>query len=156
MVSFDIGGDLLFFNNRPSPLLKTQKHNNLHGMSEGFGQIEMTYIYKRLVFTTGIDIISQQYTMNNDTWLTDFLTFTPTSGIFYELSYTHNYVSIPMGLGTVISSNRIKRGVTVLYVQLVNGFRQSSSTKIKYFNDTTAAQETALNSFLEMQPQKKH
>lgn len=125
-------------------------------MSEGFGQIELMYIYNRLVLTTGVDIIAQQYTMNNDTWFTDVLTFTPTSAAFYELSYTHNYVSIPVGIGTVISSNRIKRGVTVLYVQLVNGFRQTSSTKIKYFNDTTAVQETALNSFLETQPQKKH
>jgi hypothetical protein len=156
LVSFNLGGDLLFFNNKPSPLLKTQKHNNLHGMSEGQGQIEVMYIYKRLVFTTGIDLISQKYTMNNDTWFTDVLTFTPTSAAFYELSYSHTYVSIPVGLGTVISSNRIKRGATVLYVQLVNGFRQSSSTKIKYFDDSTPAQETAVNTFLVTQPQKKH
>ena len=156
IVSFTLGGDLLFFNNKPSLLLKSDKHGNLNAMSEGLGQIEILYTYERLAIMSGVGIISQGYHMSNDTWFIDLFSRPTSTAAFYKLHYKHTYYSIPVGAGIVISPKSATRRVTILYCQLVNGFRQTTKTEVEYYSGTSQAQVVATESFLQTRPLKKH
>ncbi len=155
LLSFTLGGDLLFFNNKSSPLLVIDKQNNLNVMAEGLGQIEVMYIHNRLAIMSGFGVISQNYGFSNNTWFINLSTGQSNSGAFHELSYTHRYFSIPLGAGLVISPQHATNRTTLLYCQVVGGFRQATKTEVTYFSGTSAARIGATETFLETQPHQK-
>jgi hypothetical protein len=149
----------MFFQNKPSSILRSDKHKAINAIGELAFGLNAQFFIKKNIVSIGLGHAQQSYTMSNDDPFISQLLFWWWLGCdgceFYKIHYKNRYITVPISYSRILYNKGKSRYLFYATAEFSNEFRYDADIAVEYY-EPAPENDDAFKAMISSYQSKRH